>query len=163
MTLAFSQQIGGKPTNFVEKIWFGLIQFNQILDRKDMEFHLKKCGEKELLWSEIDKITPKLHTIREDKGNRWKEGMLMHMVIGNRTPNRFQFAPLVEVTRIQVIDIDNLFLEKKLVSIDGRALEEDEIRILALNDGFDHLDDFWDFFKGSLFSGKLIHWTKLKY
>jgi hypothetical protein len=163
MTLGFTQQISGKPTNFVEKIWLGLIQFTQVVDHDDLELYLKQCNERKLLWSDELKTKAKLHTIRVDNCNRWKIGMLIHMVIGNQTPDRFQFAPLLPVTRVQTIVIDNWFNHKGEVKIDGRKLTKEETRNLALNDGFDSVEDFWDYFKGLNFTGKLIHWTKLKY
>jgi hypothetical protein len=40
----------------------------------------------------------------------------------------------------------------------------DEIEDLAINDGFDDVADFWAWFdQYSPFSGKLIHWTGLRY
>jgi hypothetical protein len=165
MTLGFSQQINGKPTNFVEKIWWGLIKFTDVMDDPDPigKSFLKRCGEKKMLWSEETNLIPKIHSIREDKGNRWSVGMMIHMVIGNRTPDRFQFAPVMMVTCIQKIWIQNIFGDKWAVIIDGRSLNEEEIRNLSLNDGFDCIEDLWDFFNGQDFKGKLIHWTKIKY
>lgn len=38
----------------------------------------------------------------------------------------------------------------------------DLIEKIAINDGFDSVDDFFSWFKDD-FTGKIIHWTNLKY
>lgn len=159
MNLQFTQKIGGKPTNFVEKIWMGLIMFTDMATHIGTSKYIKACGDRDLLWSPHNEITAKIHTIREDNRDRWKTNSWINMVLD---PG-FQFAPLMPVTNIQKIEIDNIFGDKHGVRIDGRKLDEEEIRNLALNDGFDNLEDFWHFFEGHDFKGKLIHWTNFKY
>lgn len=103
MTLSFSQHLNGKPTYFPEKIIAAL----NIIKGQDLVFR----REHDLLFEVIDPTeeqfragscnplfphVPKLHTIRKDKANRWKPGMDIHMVINNRTPNRYQFVPVVK-------------------------------------------------------------------
>lgn len=53
------------------------------------------------------------------------------------------------------------------VSINGRELEGYEVEELAINDGFEAVEDFEDYFikqmENDEFSGKIIHWTDFKY
>lgn len=122
---------------------------------------------------------PKIHTIREDKNNRWKAGMDIHMVINNRTKNRFQFAPVVKCVSVQEIEIDSYESDIKShftyskhlgnyrykvfrVWIDGKMRPIRELEKLAINDGFDSAEDFFKYFNKD-FKGKLIHWSNLKY
>jgi hypothetical protein len=99
MTLSFKTQIAEKPNYFIEKIWWALID-NDIIG----EYHnsTKELSQYRFDYFELfgihwdgqcRKVENKLHTIREDKHDRWKAGKVIHPVINNRTPNRFQFAP----------------------------------------------------------------------
>lgn len=98
----------------------------------------------------------KKHTIREDKKNRWKAGMLMHMATGVRTKNYNCFKE-VTCKSIQLIEIQN-----NSITVDNRKLTEQEIQQLIVNDGFDSTIDFWNWFEKP-FKGKIIHWTDLRY
>jgi hypothetical protein len=103
-------------------------------------------------------IKPKLHTIRT--GNRWRAGMKIHFLTGNRTPNRNQFK-LSTVTSVQDFKIlwhkDNYQL-----FVDGNEIDFTEEFNLAENDGFDDFDDFLDYFNKD-FQGQIIHWTNKMY
>ncbi len=159
MTLSFTQEINGNPTYFVEKIWTGLINAlgwsepEYIDGFEDLNHDLgKKVYE------------PKLHTIRRDSKDRWKVGNKIHFVINNRTPQRLQFAPVVEVKSIQKIEIKHSvkgFDKMVEIIIDGKKISTGETGILAKNDGFDSLQDFFNYFDKD-FTGKIIHWTNLK-
>lgn len=119
----------------------------------------------------------KNHTIREDATNRWKVGMTMHMATGVRTKKYKQFAEKV-CTGIQKIEFKWATINKGLVN-EGRSVKvfiddrnvtnewfEDTnemiVEVLAKNDGFNNLVDFFGWFSED-FTGKLIHWTDLKY
>ncbi len=105
----------------------------------------------------------KIHTIREDAKNRWQEGMIMHMATGVRTKNYNQFkaATLRQIQQIEIIRTSD-YLDDTVVKVDGRILSFDETRQLAYNDGFEHIVEFWLFFKEG-FTGKILHWTRLEY
>jgi len=105
----------------------------------------------------------KKHTIRKDFHNRWKPGMKIHMSTGVRTKKYNQFNETIckSIQRIEIIRIsDNV--NETIIKVDGRKLTEPEIRQLARNDGFDELKDFWMWFADG-FTGKIIHWTELRY
>lgn len=127
-------------------------------------------------WAEpgmYKEFAAKIHTIRADRANRWRVGKLIHFVIKNRTPYRFQFAPVMPVLGIQEIEI-RWAGEHVYINIDSRpyctnnaipSSEEgyqDRLMILARNDGFDSVEDFLEYFKDG-FSGKIIHWTDFTY
>jgi hypothetical protein len=159
MTLSFSTQLNGKPTYFIEKIWQSFPDekiadiFSDFLDGMDMVDYNFSCNA-------ID-MREKIHTIREDKSKRWKIGNKIHFVINNRTPKRYQFAPIVIVKNIQNITItpnSEIFR----INIDGQWITDSQIEKLALNDGFESVDDFFNWFKED-FVGVIIHWTNLKY
>lgn len=188
MTLGFSQQINGKPNYFIEKIWKGLIE-NKIKNKVQMGYYLGQHNDKfgkfwdispeEILFNDLDS---KLHTIRhprrtktgEKADKQWKAGDKIHPAINNRSPNYFQFAPVIECLSVQRIDIKHLSLEpggeiKPIVWIDGYLFYDpatgfdNGIEKLAVNDGFDSVQDFFDYFRDGVEDGSLIHWSPLKY
>jgi len=182
MTLGFSQEIKGVKNFFVSKIWMGLLiddklkQYEYYWDR-----HVYSLGKP--FDNPDDPIKPKLHTIRQGLG-RWRAGMDIHMVINNRTSNRFQFAPTIKCKSVQDIQIKNVnhlsqhdpmvsvvvehkssmgfFLMAYQVTIDNKTINADTVKSLAINDGFDSVAAFFDYFNKN-FTGTLIHWTDLKY
>ena len=181
MTLSFKTQINGKPTYFVEKIAQCLLSQMALADLSFYEkWYPIKLNENYTLcrdWYEGN-IVSKLHTIRKDNANRWHCGRDIHLVIKNRTPDRFQFAPVVECLGVQKIDIKITSLNKEgkvsgaLIWIDDNYLggynlygglpSQKDIELLAINDGFDDLEQFFEYFNTD-FEGKIIHWTDLKY
>jgi hypothetical protein len=108
----------------------------------------------------------KIHTIREDKHNRWDAGKTIHFVTGLRTSRQDCFA-LWQCTSVQKIEIKyNPDKDKKhyfpIIHIDGLEITSLELFNLAKNDGFKNERDFLTWFDKD-FTGKLIHWTKFKY
>lgn len=167
MTLAFMttfpaklDTIGGKPTFFPEKIWASLFKCGVAM--RLTEFVAKGNVLAKDFSDSIMHFNAKRHSIRVDQANRWQVGKMIHFVINNRRPGRLHFAPLVSVTGVQTIVIENMFLDRR-VYVDGRMLEASEIDELAINDGFDNSTDFFAYFGMDDFTGKLIHWTDLKY
>lgn len=159
MTLAFRQQLNDKPTFFVEKITEGIRNMTgNFLDRKylipGMENENPLRGE----------VVSKIHTIRQDASNRWKAGNKIHFVINNRTPKRFQFAPVIYCTGIQkiVIIYARGSRSRRWVVVDDSLQTEQELITLARNDGFESVDDFFAYFSED-FEGKIIHWTGFRY
>ena len=97
MLLPFSTNINNKPTYFVEKIWAGFA-LNQIdtsgvrLEHIDMAYY-EVFGDSPFDYESDFK--PKLHTIRRDAHNRWKQGMLIDYFINARKKNMFRFTPRI--------------------------------------------------------------------
>ena len=176
MTLSFLQHINGEPTYFPEKIWSGLRHLEVGSELANYLRSRYSC-EKSILDFE-----PKLHTIRKDEKDRWKVGAKIHMVINNRTKDRLQFAPVLEVKSMQKIKIARsvkgnhtevaVYIDDKQFGTatflaDSPMSYSDELRVLAFNDGFDALNStlklsFFQWFSED-FEGKIIHWTELKY
>jgi hypothetical protein len=170
MILPFSTQINSKPTYFIEKIWLGLLRSHLNL----IGYHRFR-GEAAInnvidQWDIPNSIYPKLHTIRDDKNNRWKVGTIIDFFINCRQKNMFRFAPVLPVVSVQEIEIEWYNKEHKkpewyknvTISVDGFYLNATKIIELAQNDGFDNVEDFFAYFDKD-FKGKLIHWTDLKY
>ena len=159
MILAFSTKLNGKPTFFVEKIHSGLLQ-NDLLQGFDLKF------EHEFDLDKLCSCEPKLHTIREDKNDRWKPGTKIDFFINCRQKGMFRFAPVLPVVSVQEIEIsyDKVFGKTLYpeILIDKVKLHPMKLDDLALNDGFDTIEDFFAYFDKD-FTGKLIHWTNLKY
>lgn len=163
MILPFKTMIDGKPTFFMEKIWAGLEDIcekeNYCIDA--FHFGLIKNGFDDSLDRK-----PKIHTIREDKNNRWKEGKTIDFFINSRTKDMFRFAPRIPVISCQSIIISNS-CNGFQVSVDGINLWNFQIEELALNDGFEGIKEFRDYFiaqlENNFFIGKIIHWTNFKY
>lgn len=117
----------------------------------------------------------KIHTIREDKHNRWKPGMIMHHATGVRTKNYncFYRPKLISKQKLKIewfnfmvyVFIDN----KKRVAFsivydwsdDGKN-GYNFLETLAKNDGFSSVEDFLEWFRSG-FDGYILHWTDLKY
>ncbi|MCB1145046.1 MAG: hypothetical protein KDK54_22565 [Leptospiraceae bacterium] len=114
----------------------------------------------------------KLHTIREDSKKRWKTGNKIHFATGVRTKNYNQFK---EGTchSVQDIEIIRWSHGKFTIHIDGNTPSRN-ICDIAINDGFNSIREFLDWFiPESEFDkhgvdridwyGRLIHWTELRY
>lgn len=154
--------IGKKPTFFIERIWYSLGENNYPKEYEEMRtiyqdrFGDFNCG---------GYYIPKHHTIRA--GNRFKEGDKLHMVINNRTKNRFQFCPVLEVKSVQDVFM-SCFKSELEIDIDDRYRYYTDKEKLALNDGFKSYEEFEAYFKYIMrkertFSGQIIHWTDLRY
>lgn len=97
----------------------------------------------------------KIHSIRQ--GNRWKPGMLIHAATGVRTKNYNRFKML------SVISVQNIVIHPTgLIMIDGAGLNEYTKSLLATNDGFYSLEDFFLWFDNYC-NGQIIHWTNYRY
>lgn len=171
MNLAFSTKFpDGKSTKFIEKIWYGFAQHAIINDEDSekwvydegsiLEYNLGRTFD--FTFGSIHH-NGKIHTIREDPKERWREGMDIHFIINPRSKDRFQFAPVVKCTGKQKIEIYYLgFRNTPAVLINGTIQKDDEIEKLALNDGFDTVADFYKWFDKD-FEGWIIHWTPFRY
>ena len=104
----------------------------------------------------------KIHSIRADKPNRWKLGMMIHFATGVRTPkyDNFKMGQCVSVEEIEIEYISKVV--PPIIKVGGRNLLTSEKYLLAKKDGFDDLEDFLQFFSED-FKGKIIHWTDFKY
>jgi hypothetical protein len=168
MILPFSTQLNGKPTYFVERIHkcFSLKEIYMIAGL-DPSVHYPK----DYNFVAKDKLSPKLHTIREDKNDRWKAGTKIDFFINCRQKNMFRFAPVLPVVSTQKVEIkwigfNNgfrpcIWIDKKLI-YDLAGINKKQMLELAQNDGFDTIEDFFRYFDKD-FKGKIIHWTDLKY
>lgn len=119
-------------------------------------------------------LCPKVHTIRE--GLRIKPGTILHMATGVRTKNYFQFNNgIPELSLCKSTQGIRIYFEDREVFVaraggtakeplfsDFRKLEKEQLEVLALNDGFNSVDQFWKYFNKD-FQGQIIHWTDLRY
>jgi hypothetical protein len=91
---------------------------------------------------------------------------MIDFFINTRKKDMFRFAPKIPVISTQEIDISNPYPKNTEwmpnVWIDNKKLNSIEIFELAKNDGFDSIEDFFNYFNQD-FTGKIIHWTNLKY
>jgi hypothetical protein len=175
MILPFSTQLNGKPTYFPEKILKSLLDLYQgnemivgLIHESVYDYSQYKKDDFINILDLIEESKPKKHTIREDKKDRWQFGYLIDFFINTRTVNMFRFAPRINVVRVQKIEIiyneeicESLGPEPAIL-VDGVCLNIFQIEKLAENDGFDSVVDFFNYFNTD-FTGKLIHWTDLKY
>lgn len=180
MILPFSTQMNGKPTYFVEKIWEGLLRHIVPTDNEyiaHLNWHEELFGKQwDFIPEETDRMTnPKLHTIREDKNDRWKEGNKIDFFINCRQKDMFRFAPVLPVVSTQKIEIvwvelfgnnvAHVFIDKEFIAkvkFGSEMMVTGNMLQLAQNDGFDTIEDFFSYFNKD-FTGKIIHWTDLKY
>jgi hypothetical protein len=180
MILSFSTQLNGKPTYFVEKILAGFI-INAELSRNMLfmahiakfvkEYALYKKVPYQEVISDIEKVKPKLHTIREDLKDRWVIDRVIDFFINCRQPTMFRFAPRIPVDNTQEVFMTYAHSNLIQISIDGRELFSYTERLeFAINDGFDSWEDFFNYFYPKIkaspkecYKPKLIHWTDLRY
>ena len=186
MIVPFSTQLNGKPTYFPEKILSGMIK--EFENKKNENFKntpefIYDFGEYanyhdvDQCISFIDECKPKLHTIREDKKDRWKVGYLIDFFINSRTVNMFRFAPRINCVGIQKIEMEwskseidtiNIYIDDECyvsnygIDYNSSTQRQKRMEALAFNDGFDSVEDFLNYFNTD-FTGKIIHWTDLKY
>ena len=110
----------------------------------------------------------KIHTIRADKGNRWKAGNKIHFAVGLRTPryNCFKTGICVSVQKIKIEYAKNKSgkpIGKPLILIDDSVyLDDTLLNAFVAADGFSSLKAFFEWFDTD-FEGKIIHWTDFKY
>ena len=191
MILPFSTKINDKPTLFPEKIITGL-NHAQIInwDHTEELFQTKIISKKGTCHKiEFDKsiiTNPKLHTIRQDKNDRWQVGTKIDFYINCRQKSMFCFAPVLPVVSTQKVEliykanikeltclgitydrtctirIDNKFYGDAYLLSDYVVSSSYNLTAFAQNDGFDNLEDFFNYFDKD-FTGKIIHWTDFKY
>jgi len=176
MTLSFSSHYpSGEPAYFPEKIlksfparWPKNVAPNRYseLDGLRTTWNVWKRKLSHVSYQPTRGLVaePKLHTLRQDTKKRWKAGVKIHFVLFNRTPERWQFAE-AKCNAVQEVVIRRYGLTYG-VWVDGRSLSEKETAQLAKNDGFKTADDFYHWFVPGLcqtWSGRIIHWTDLKY
>jgi hypothetical protein len=162
MILGFSTQLNGKPTYFVEKIVCGLFDY-MVISKEDWLNYSKD-------FESTTAYEGKYHTIRDDKNDRWKVGTKIDFFINVRKKDMFRFAPVLPVVSTQKILITYTKTNKAMVIIDYKCFYMQDFSLegnykmlhLAQNDGFDTIEDFFAYFDKD-FTGKIIHWTDLKY
>ena len=119
---------------------------------------------KEQFVSKIKEGT-KIHTIREDKTERWKVGMKVHFWKGNprntkQNPYQFGVGVVSKIDKIVIIPKEN----KIWVFINGICENINTIFLLdqfAKNDGFESWEEMKQFFNNETFEGRLIYFTFL--
>lgn len=172
MILGFKQQFpwstkkNPAPTNFREKILAGVGMVN---------IHSKAPTSVGVLEDNFSLTgnsiyKPKIHTMREDPHNRWRAGRSIQMVY--RGPkysilDHFNkgIPELEKCKSVQKVEIKWIKPEIPTgaeVIIDGRFLSYDEIDTLAINDGFNSIEDFFRWFRNN-WSGYILHWTDFRY
>jgi len=119
--------------------------------------------------------TPKIHTFREDPHNRWKAGMKVSMVYrgaGYKILDWFnekipELGTIKSIQKIKIEWVPFTVAGKSFDAIDltidgGKSLRNDQIMILAANDGFNSIEDFKRWFKKD-WEGKILHFTDFRY
>jgi hypothetical protein len=103
----------------------------------------------------------KVHTIRDDPKKRWRPGLTMHLYTGGRFSKeyrQFNKTICISVQTIRIRYVKNGII----VLIDNKMLSSSSVEQLALNDGFENVGSFLEWFNKD-FEGKIIHWTVLSY
>ncbi len=165
MNMPFMKQFPwGEPTYFVEQLWNMLQQYGLVdIEESDLWF-----GDNSELNKYYDRsIKPnlvKLHTIRPHS-DRIKEGMKIYPYIWAGRPyhsKTFVFMPAIEIISKQRFDIVK-FKSILWPHIDGNFLTDEETLILAKNDGFKSIDQFFRYFNKPVENYEIKHFTNLKY
>jgi len=158
MNLAFKKTYRGYPTYFPHMILLSLLATEQMTTEEFGEW-LYKLKEQ---WPECicdGLLSPKHHTIRTS--GDWELDKLIHFIINNRSKDRYQFAPIMKVKKVD--DVVMTFDTGFDVQVNGSWLDSEDIERMAVNDGFNAVEDMAEWFfpneKVESFSGKIIHWT----
>lgn len=170
MILPHILYLGKNPTQFPEKILRSLFEQDKIIDdhvdKYIKEFYCRFPDYPSFTNSEC--FSPKHHTIREDKTDRWHRGCKIHFTVCNRSKRQFQFAPVVRVVSTQRIFMTYSHILEITIGSKYQYIPDKEK--LAINDGFESLEAFENYFiplieksENQFFSGKIIHWTDLRY
>jgi hypothetical protein len=136
----------GEPTYFVEKI---LASLGQSLADEYRLFNPRLS---------LDSFEPKHHTIRS--GHRFKAGDLFSPRVWSGNSKQIIIAPDIQVKKVfsfQICPFDGSYL------VNTGSISTDDLKILAINDGFEYLDDFELWFKIKKrcgFSGQIICWNE---
>jgi hypothetical protein len=179
MILSFNLFEHKTPTLFAQRILNGLYHSGKISREDCIDFKTELC------WSipsagapgptfhrdqNIQINNTKLHTIREDAADRWAQGRDIHFMVKPYHPDRYQFAPVLQVVSIQKIKLT--YHHGITAQVDGETLGDLFFAELIQNDGFDTELEFVEYFFPDhsvteetvrTFTGKIIHWTNLKY
>lgn len=99
----------------------------------------------------------KIHTIR--KGKRWRPGMKIQFYNHVRTKKMVKFKHDQVCIGVQNIKIEGYSF---IIFIDGKFFSPTKYLSLAINDGFDNIAGFLNWFDKP-FEGQIIHWTDFKY
>ena len=175
MNLSFSTKFkDGTSTYFCDKILKGLRKY-KYFDRLRYWLFLDILYAFDTRLISITTHHSKIHTIREDKKDRWKAGNDIHFIINPRSKTRFQFAPVLKCKSVQkieilhygnlielIIDESTIFNIRKNHQNNKVYNYDHNVQDLAHNDGFETVQDFFDYFNKD-FKGKIIHWTDFKY
>lgn len=165
----------GSPTYFVDKIseTFDFLDNEELQNIWDSAWG-KFFGKEELnllfkRWSdltELPEVHQKLHSLREDIHDRWQIGAKIHFYIWARNKRAICFG-IGEVKAIQYAVINAklqrvYILDQKDGMGHARELLGVDLATFVLNDGFDSLEQFWNYFTENK-TLKIIHWTNFKY
>ena len=112
----------------------------------------------------------KKHTIRDDKHDRWRAGRRINHCHLVRTKyfDNFYNNDCIGIQKITIIHYPNkasVYIDDKLIGHWSKTFEVtyyQKLKQLAKNDGFDSMSDFFRWFDTN-FTGKIIHWTELRY
>jgi hypothetical protein len=108
----------------------------------------------------------KTHTIRAPrKGSQDVPGNTMHLYTGLRT-KKAKLLGRFKCAKVEAIQISSRVSfnpsgtdSPAVVWVDGSMLHDDEMEQLARRDGFRHMTEMMDFWKGRLpFKGFIFHW-----
>lgn len=159
----------GEDTHFIEKLW--------AMRTPDEINYLRINYEKQANDYKIDFASnyfkPKIHTIRP-ASDRYKVGQFVQPFVWTYKPYKrnpdpsiqaqFDFMPPIKIVSKQRFDLKFGFGGYSVMFyIDGRKLSNDEIEILAINDGFDDGDQFLQYFNKPVENMEIRHFTSLKY
>jgi hypothetical protein len=161
MMLQFDKQLNGELTYFPEKITKSLIE-NEIFPDDDVLNFI--CSKYSIFnTTEFINCSPKNFTIRRDQEDFWNGNQIIEFSFDGKTlilPS----VPVISVQEILMTYIQGRFE----ISIDDKYIWGwNSLRALAINDGFDSFTDFSIYYKNKMdngvFTGKIIHWTHLRY
>jgi len=150
----------GSPNYYEEKIWACLLMF-KIVTNDDFSNYFD--GDKGMLIKVADR--PKFHMIIENNSDFWKEGSPIQIAYDDTINGGVrQIIPSIRCVSTQKIQIRYKpeLSTIPMIFIDDKSICISEVERLAINEGFGDAGEFYRFYNKS-FTGKIIHWTSLRY
>lgn len=149
----------GEKTRFVERIWAGLLP---VFGEEEMHAYLDEYdGDlwdiSYLNWLRINKVVPKIHTIRS--GHRWDKGYKFSPRVWSGKPycsKQVKFAPDLTIT-----DVPNFVMTPNRNIWIGQKDRTLEANSIACYDGL-LPKDFWAWFPKPM-DGQVIIWGENPY
>jgi len=159
-------------TYFIEKLWAMKLR-EDLNNRYSFDAYVNNASKCKI-WISPFAYAPKIHTIR-GQSDRFKIGQIVQPFVWTykpyksnpdpTIPSQFNFMPPLKIVSKQRFDlVMNLpNQDRPFVYIDNKRFDPDEVKQLSINDGFNSVEHFFQYFNKPVENMEIRHFTNLKY